>query len=97
MDDYRNTGDNTADEKLLAQHDRNVKIVAESVFGLVEKFAASQGMTPIAVFEGAVKGGAAAMQAYQGDSLDDIANVLEQMTDAMRREARKAEGGGHVH
>lgn len=71
------------DDQLLAEHDRNVQTVAEAVFGLVAKFA-PQGMTPVAVFEGALKGAALAMALHQGDTPADIADLLDEAADAMR-------------
>jgi hypothetical protein len=72
------------DEMLVAEHDRNVRIVAESVFGLVDRFA-PQGMTPIAVFEGALKGAVIALMTRQGDDAAEIADLLDGAADAVRR------------
>jgi hypothetical protein len=72
------------DDEMIAEHDRNVKMVAEAVFGLVDRFA-PRGMTPVAVFEGALKGAVVAMMVRQGDDADEIAELLEGAADAVRR------------
>lgn len=73
-----------SDDQLVEAHDRQVKVVAEAVFGLVDRFAPA-GITPITVFEGALKGAVLVMLARQGDAPDDIADLLEDAAEAVRR------------
>lgn len=64
------------DDQLIDQHDANVRKVAESVAGLVQKFA-PHGMTPVAVFEGAIRGAALSMILHQGDTPQEVADMLD--------------------
>lgn len=65
-------------DEMIEEHDRNVRLVAEAVFGLVAKFQ-PQGMTPVAVFEGAIRGGALAMALGNGETPQNIAESLEEI------------------
>ncbi len=78
------------DEQLLAIHDRNVSAVTDAVASLLPAFA-SRGMTPTAILEGAVKGAAVAMLTA-GDSLLDVADVLEEMAECIRSNRAKNTG-----
>jgi hypothetical protein len=71
------------DDQILEEHDRNVQTVAEAVFGLVDRFA-PRGMTPLGVFEGAVRGAALAMALRQGDSPQAIADMLDTYAEGFR-------------
>lgn len=71
------------DQQLLDTHDRHVRTVAEAVFGMVERFA-GQGLTPVAVFEGAIRGGVLAMVVRGGDAPADVAACLDEISDRVR-------------
>jgi len=73
--------DETTDEQILQAHDKATKVVAEAVFELANKFPA---LPPISIFEGALKGAVAVMVGKQGDSLSDIADLLEDVADILR-------------
>lgn len=71
------------DDQLIAEHDKAVRIVAEAVFGLSDRF---PHLPPISIFEGAMKGAITIMLTRQGDSLGDIADLLEDVAAALRRD-----------
>lgn len=69
------------DQRVLDQHDEQVRIVTESVFGLVDKFQ----IPPATLFEGALKAAVLAMATRQGDSPQEIADLLVEAADVIRR------------
>ena len=75
--------DDETEDQMMARHDRNVQIVADSVAGLFDKFA-PRGLTPVAVFEGCIKGAAYTMITRNGDSPADVAELLEEAAAALR-------------
>ena len=75
--------DKSDEEALLAAHDRNVAVVRDAVAGLVPQFAAN-GLTPAACFEGAIKGATAVMIALNDCSASDVADMLEEIAQALR-------------
>ncbi|NOT39304.1 MAG: hypothetical protein HOP13_02310 [Alphaproteobacteria bacterium] len=77
------TPHNETDDELMARHDRNVSVVTEAVAGLLPRFA-SKGMTPVCVFEGAIKGGTLALMAT-GSTPAEVADLLEEAVDELRR------------
>jgi hypothetical protein len=70
-------------EANLEIHNRQAAAVAEAVAKLLPKLH-SQGFTPEAIFEGAVKGGATALLAGSAASAEDVAGLLEEMAVAFR-------------
>lgn len=72
------------DEQILELHDRAVEIVAECVFGLVEKFA-HVGLTPSSLAEGSLKAVTLAFARYEGMTSEEIANLLAEMAEAVRQ------------
>lgn len=75
----------TANENEMEQHEAHVRIIMEAVSGLVPQFTA-RGLTPVAAFEGAVKGASVAMMALNDCSPAEVADLLEEMADHLRRE-----------
>lgn len=80
------------DEQLIAEHDRAVRIVAEAVFGLSNRFPT---LPPVSIFEGALKGAVTLMLSKQGNTLAEIADLLEECTDALRRDNEITENHSH--
>lgn len=64
-------------------HDRQVAAVTSSVAKLLPALA-TQGFTPEAIFEGAVKGGATALLAGTDANPETVASLLEEMAAAFR-------------
>lgn len=75
----------TENEKPLADHAMSVQAIAEAVAKLMQRFG-PMGVTPEAVFEGAVKGAAAMIVTTRELSLGEVADLLEGMADGFRRE-----------
>ncbi|MBE0580821.1 hypothetical protein [Devosia sp.] len=67
------------------RHDNLVRIIAESVAGLLPQFAA-RGLTIEMLVEGAVKGVTVAMMTNNAMTLAECAAVLEEITEQMRAE-----------
>ena len=78
----KNTTPRTDDE-LLEEHAENTRQVAVAVAGLLPRFA-RQGMTPLSILEGAVRGGALAMALGQNETPQAIADWLEEYATVMR-------------
>jgi hypothetical protein len=68
-------------------HARSVKAVAAAVAKLYLRFG-PEGMTPEAIFEGAIKGSATAMMALRALSLGEVAELLERMAASIRHAGR---------
>lgn len=71
------------DAQLLAIHERNVHIVCDAVAALFPKFR-DNGLAPIAIFEGAIKGGALALMAGDGTTPAQVADLLQQASTRFR-------------
>jgi hypothetical protein len=64
-------------------HAEMVRVVAESVAGLLPKFG-PQGLTIEALIEGAAKGTAMATMAATGATLAEVGDIFEELADGMR-------------
>jgi hypothetical protein len=77
----------TTEEADLVQHARHVDTIAAAVAKLFVRFG-PQGLSPEALFEGAVKGGAVAIMTARELDAWEVAALLEDLADAFR------DGGG---
>lgn len=77
------TARNESDDELMARHDRNVEVITDAVSSLLPKFAAN-GLTPVCLFEGAIKGATLALMAT-GSTPAEVADLLEEAVDELRR------------
>lgn len=78
-----------SDSKILAQHDLATRIIAESVAGLVDKFA-DKGVTPMAVLEGSLKASVIVLAMRNGMKPIEIADLIEELADSVRRMPKDA-------
>lgn len=74
----------TTDAQLLKIHERNVSIICDAVAALFPKFR-DNGLAPIAIFEGSIKGAALALMAGDGATPAQVADLLQQAADRFRK------------
>lgn len=79
-----NIASDQTDDHVLAEHDRNVRIVAGAVYGLLGQFG-PRGLAPLSILEGAVRGAAQAMLQGNHSTPEEVAEYLEGCAAGMRR------------
>lgn len=67
----------------IERHDRDVRALTIAVANLLPKFGPA-GVTPEAIFEGAVRGGGVALLSATPASPDDVANLLDAIASSFR-------------
>lgn len=70
-------------EALIAQHQKAVQVVAESLAGLVDRFH-GHGVSPLALMEGSLKASVIALAVRNGMPTSEIADLIEEAATCVR-------------
>ena len=73
----------TPDDLEATAYERNVEIITKATAQLLQEFG-PKGFSPLAIFEGCVKGGAVALICGTGIEIEEAATLLEDIAEAMR-------------